>query len=169
MQMFQDVPDHIKYGLKILFVGFNPGLQSGEKGHHYSHPSNRFYKLLHLAGLTPRLYSPFEDYTFLDLGYGLTNIVGRTTKAADEIKKEEYQLGAKLLMLKIEQYKPKVACFVGKRVYQEYSRRQKLEWGEQPKPIVEGVVDYVAPSSSGLVRIPFDEQVEIYRGLQKYI
>ncbi|PKM81607.1 MAG: hypothetical protein CVU89_08930 [Firmicutes bacterium HGW-Firmicutes-14] len=37
------LPDIINSGLKILFIGYNPGLRSAEKGHHYAGRSNRFW------------------------------------------------------------------------------------------------------------------------------
>ncbi|PLT30602.1 mismatch-specific DNA-glycosylase [Peribacillus deserti] len=154
--------DHIKEGLKILFVGFNPSIRSGETGHHYANPNNRFWKILHKSGLTNRIYSTFEDYTLLEIGYGFTNIVSRPTKAADEITKEEYRAGREELISKIKHYKPKFVCFVGKGVYQEYSKRKEVSWGFQELSMVPGVTDFVAPSSSGLVRMKIEEIVRIY-------
>lgn len=43
----QPVPDYIEPGLKILFVGFNPSLRSGEVGHHFASPNNRFWRIIH--------------------------------------------------------------------------------------------------------------------------
>jgi len=83
------ISDHLKEDLTILFVGFNPSIRSGELGHHYANPNNRFWKILFEAGLTPRKYEAAEDAKLLEIGYGFTNIVERPTKAADEITKEE--------------------------------------------------------------------------------
>ena len=159
------IPDHIQPSLKILFVGFNPSLRSSETGHHYANPNNRFYRILFQAGLTPRLYRPEEDTTLMQLGYGFTNIVARPTKEAADITKEEYEQGRTELRKKIEINKPHAVCFVGKGVYEQYSLRKNIPWGVQENPVVEGVVEFVAPSSSGLVRMPMSEVVEIYRGL----
>jgi len=163
------IDDHLSEDLKILFVGFNPSLRSGEVGHHYANPNNRFWKILFEAGLTPRKYEAIEDAKLLDLGYGFTNIVERPTKAADEITTEEYREGRQILNRKIEQYRPKVVCFVGKGVYQEYSGKKSAPWGKQTEQIVPGVIDFVAPSSSGLVRMKITEIVDIYRQLLKLI
>lgn len=92
--------DHIQPNLDILFVGFNPSIRSGETGHHFANPTNRFWTILHKAGLTDRKYHPEEDHSLLQLGYGLTNIVERATKAADEITKEEYAEGREILKKK---------------------------------------------------------------------
>jgi double-stranded uracil-DNA glycosylase len=167
--MLKPVNDHIKEGLKILFVGFNPSIRSSETGHHFANPNNRFWKILHEAGLTPRKFEPAEDAKLLELGMGLTNIVARPTKAADEITKDEYKEGKNLLRKKIEKFKPQVVCFVGKGVYQEYSGSKNVPWGRQREAIVPGTIDFVAPSSSGLVRMRVEEIVEIYKGLCEFI
>jgi len=163
------VLDHLRSGLKIVFVGFNPSLRSAEVGHHYANPSNRFWTILHKAGLTPRKYSPYEDYLLLELGYGFTNIVQRPTRTAAEITRDEYQKGRQELKEKINYYRPQTVCFVGKGVYQEYSGRHQISWGLQAHSIIEGTWDFVAPSSSGLVRMPLDEVVAIYRQLAKLV
>lgn len=165
----QPINDHLKKGLKILFVGFNPSVRSSETGYHYANPTNRFWKILFQAGLTPRKYSPAENSQLLALGFGLTNIVARPTKAAAEISKEEYAEGAALLAERIRKYQPQAVCFVGKGVYQEFSKRRKVDWGIQPVPVIPGTVEFVAPSSSGLVRMKLDEIVEIYKGLRKFV
>ena len=167
--MLKLVNDHIKENLKILFVGFNPSIRSSETGHHFANPNNRFWRILHDAGLTTRKFDAAEDAMLLDLGMGITNIVARPTKAADEITKEEYKEGKEILRNKIEQLKPRVVCFVGKGVYQEYSGMKNVPWGRQEKPVVPGTIDFVAPSSSGLVRMKVDEIVGIYKKLEEII
>ncbi len=161
----QGIGDHLQKGLDIVFIGFNPSIRSGETGHHYANPNNRFWKILFESGLTPRKYEAAEDAGLLDIGYGLTNIVSRPTKAADEITKEEYKQGREELKSKIGFYNPKIACFVGKGVYQEYSGRKNIGWGRQEESMVPGTIDFVAPSSSGLVRMKLAEIVAIYSEL----
>ncbi|WP_316569987.1 G/U mismatch-specific DNA glycosylase [Neobacillus sp. YIM B06451] len=157
--------DHLKENLDILFVGFNPSLVSGETGHHFANPNNRFWKILYRASITPRLYKPEEDWLLPEIGLGLTNIVERPTRAADEITKEEYSQGRVALNEKIKAYRPLIVCYVGKGVYQQFSRKKEIPWGMQPEPVVTGTTDFVAPSSSGLVRMRMEEIVEIYKEL----
>ncbi|WP_046175332.1 mismatch-specific DNA-glycosylase [Domibacillus indicus] len=163
------INDHLKENLDILFVGFNPSVRSGETGHHFANPNNRFWKILFEAGLTPRKFRAAEDSQLPGLGYGLTNIVARPTKTADEITKEEYREGRVLLKRKIEHYRPKIVCFVGKGVYQEYSGRKQVPWGPQPDSVVPGTLDFVAPSSSGLVRMKMEEIIHIYKQLLPFV
>lgn len=160
------VQDHLREGLSILFVGFNPSIRSSETGHHYANPTNRFWNVLFESGLTSRKFLPSEgDEVFLN-GFGFTNIVPRPTRSADEITKEEYLEGKKVLKEKINHYKPKIVCFVGKGVYLKYTGKRQANWGLQSDQTVSGVLDFVAPSTSGLVRMKTKEMVEIYQELK---
>lgn len=158
--------DKLQKDLNIMFIGFNPSLVSGEVGHNYANKHNRFWKILFEAGLTERIYRPEEDGDLLQKGYGFTNIVARPTRAADEITQEEYREGREILKQKIAFYKPRVAFFVGKGVYLQYSKYKKADWGKQQKSMVEGVIDFVAPSSSGLVRMKIEDIVAIYKDVK---
>jgi double-stranded uracil-DNA glycosylase len=163
------ISDHLRENLEVIFVGFNPSIRSSETGHHYANPNNRFWKILFEAGITPRKFESREDYKLLDLGYGMTNIVSRPTKAADEITKEEYKQGKQELKQKIEKYRPKIVCYVGKGVYQQYSGKKDIPWGKQNESVVTGTFDFVAPSSSGLVRMKMDDVVRIYKDIPDLI
>jgi TDG/mug DNA glycosylase family protein len=163
----QPIPDHLILNLDILFVGYNPSIRSGETGHHYANPNNRFWTILYKSGLTSRKYKPQEDAQLLDLGYGFTNIVARPTKTAAEITKDEYVEGKQILKEKIKYFTPKIVCFVGKGVYQEYSNQRNVAWGVQLQSVIPGVVEFVAPSSSGLVRMRIEDVVAIFRQLKE--
>ncbi|MCL6454500.1 MAG: mismatch-specific DNA-glycosylase [Alicyclobacillus sp.] len=161
------ITERLRPGMRVLFIGFNPSLTSYARGFNYAGRNNRFYRVLYLSGLTDRLYQPEESPQLLDAyGYGFTNIVSRPTQRADEITRAEYAEGRPILRSKLELYRPKVACYVGKGVYAEFSRRrQGVPWGFQAEPQVAGVQDFVAPSTSGLVRMTLQEQVALYRPL----
>ncbi|MCM3174357.1 mismatch-specific DNA-glycosylase [Paenibacillus sp. MER 99-2] len=163
------IPDHLEPGLSILFIGFNPSITSGETGHHYAYKGNRFWRILERSGLTPRLYQTEEDGELLKLGYGFTNIVARPTRGVEDITREEYAEGREILKQKLEKYRPDIACFVGKGVYTQYSKRTKVGWGFQDDPVVPEIHEFVAPSSSGLVRMSMDEIVAIYTQLSDFI
>ncbi|WP_047152776.1 G/U mismatch-specific DNA glycosylase [Aneurinibacillus tyrosinisolvens] len=163
------IPDHIQENLDLLFVGYNPSLRSSKVGHHYANPNNRFWTILYRSGLTPRKYQSEEGDQLLEYGYGFTNIVARPTRTAAEITKEEYREGREILRKKIARYLPKVVCFVGKDVYQEYSGRRKADWGVQAESVVKNVIEFVAPSSSGLVRMKLEDVVAIYRELKELL
>lgn len=154
-------------GLRVLFVGYNPSLTSFERGFNYAGKSNRFYRILFDSGLTDELHPPEESPMFVErYRYGFTNIVARPTKRADELTKEDYQAGRLILLDKLQQYRPDIACYVGKGVYTAFARAKgPVQWGPQPNSQVPGVRDFVAPSSSGLVRMKLAEQVAVYAEL----
>ena len=161
-----ELPDILVQNMKILFVGFNPGLRSGSIGHHYAGHSNRFWKLLADAQLTPRRYRPEEDSELAGLGFGLTNIVARVTKTAAEISPEEYEIGRRRLKALIGLYNPKIVAFNGIGVYSQYAERRKVVAGVQENPVILGVIDFVLPSPSGLVRLSYPEMVDLYKKLK---
>lgn len=160
------VEDSIQSGLLILFIGFNPSPASSDAGHPYAHRSNRFYRILHDAGLTPVLHVPADHRDMLSLyGYGFTNIVARTTKRADELTAQEYAAGREMVLAKLTRFTPQMACFVGKGVYRPYSLRNNFSYGFQLVPVVRGISEFVGPATSGLVRMPISEQTRIYASL----
>jgi TDG/mug DNA glycosylase family protein len=168
------IPNLVNHDLKILFVGINPGTRSAAVGHHFAGRSNRFWKFLYESGLTPMKLAGELDYRMLELGYGITNLVHRSTATAAELNREEMKEGAKNLLLFILEYRPKVAAFLGKDIYRYYARGagkelMEFQWGLQPGETVPGVIDFVLPNPSGLNRIPIPNQLEIYRMLKQAI
>src|SRR5947208_16814408 len=91
------VDDLIAPDLKVLFCGINPGLYSGATGLHFARPGNRFWKVLHLSCFTPRQLDPSEERELLGYGLGITCFVSRTTARADELLKDEFVAGGRLL------------------------------------------------------------------------
>ncbi len=143
------VPDLILPGLKVLFSGINPSLYSAAVGHHFARPGNRFWPALHAAGFTPRLFSPVEGPILLDLGYGITNIVDRSTASADALSAQEFVEGGRRLEEKILRYSPKIVAFLGITAYRSAFSRPSASIGLQPESIA-GSILWVLPNPSGL-------------------
>ena len=126
------VSDLIAPNLKVLFCGINPGLYTAAIGHHFGRPGNRFWPALFAAGFTPRLFSPFEERELLPLGYGITNVVPRTTAAADELSNDEIRAGGKQLVAKVKRYTPQVLAILGVGAYRvafDRPNRQRQQIG----------------------------------------
>src|ERR1041384_2176705 len=87
------VPDLVAKNLIVLFAGINPGLYTAAIGRHFGRPGNRFWPALYDGGFTPRLFSPFESDSLLDLKFGITNVVARATARADELTNDELRAG----------------------------------------------------------------------------
>jgi len=143
------LPDHLRTGLDILLCGINPGLYSAAIGHHFGRPGNRFWKALYAAGLTPRLFSPFEDAELLTLGIGITNIVPRATSRADELARAELIAGAAALRRKVLRSRPRFLAVVGYSAYRIAFGRPKAQGGLQDETIGSTRV-WLLPNTSGL-------------------
>src|SRR6201991_3955347 len=89
------LPDVIAPNLRVLFCGINPGLYTAAVGHHFARPGNRFWPALFASGFTDKLLSPFDEHELLKSGYGITNVVRRTTATADLLRREEIVAGGK--------------------------------------------------------------------------
>jgi TDG/mug DNA glycosylase family protein len=143
------VADVIAPGLRVLFCGINPGLYTAAVGHHFARPGNRFWPALFAAGFTDRLVSPFDERELLNSGYGITNVVMRTTATADQLAPEELHAGGKRLTAKVRRYKPAYLAVLGVGAYRAAWNKPKAVVGRQEETIGETVV-WVLPNPSGL-------------------
>jgi len=143
------VADVIAPGLKLLFVGINPGLYTAAVGHHFARPGNRFWPTLYRAGFTPRLLDPAEERLLLDWGYGITNLVMRASATAAELSREELRQGGALLLEKVERYRPRAVAVLGVGAYRTAFERPKAALGRQPEDLGPALV-WVLPNPSGL-------------------
>ena len=111
------LPDYLQPGLRILFVGINPGLKSAAVGHHFAGPSNRFWKLLYESGLINIRLTYQEDYRLPEWGLGLTNIIGRESAGIDALDSAEYRAGLDVLEQKIIRYRPRTIALLGVTIF----------------------------------------------------
>jgi len=143
------IPDVIAPGLTVLFCGTNPGLYSAAIGRHYGRPGNRFWPTLHAAGFTLRLFDPSEERELLGLGYGITDVVRRSSAAAGELARAEIVAGGKQLRGKVEKYAPRFLAVLGIGIYRVAFGKPKAEIGLQLERIGDTRV-WVLPNPSGL-------------------
>jgi TDG/mug DNA glycosylase family protein len=159
------IRDVIAPGLKVLFVGINPGLYSAATGHHFARPGNRFWPALHAAGFTPRLLHASEQRQLLKGGYGITNLVNRATAAADELEPGEFVAGRKRLAAKVQRYRPKTLAFLGVGAYCHAFSLRKAKIGRQ-RQTFEGAEVWVLPNPSGLnANYQLPALVKLFRSL----
>ena len=143
------MPDVIAPGLEVLFCGINPGLYSGLAGHHFARPGNRFWPALFASGFTNRLLRPQEEHELLKQGYGITNLVERTTLASAELTREELQAGEVILRRKVNRYLPRVVAILGVSAYRIAFDCPKAKVGPQVESMA-GAMVWVLPNPSGL-------------------
>src|SRR5438128_2960505 len=105
--------DRVRPGIRVLFVGINPGIRSAAIGHHFAGYSNRFWKLLVESRLVPEPIDTRDDVRLPEWGFGMTNLVARATPGIDTLRAEEYEAGARILRRKVRRLKPAIVAFVG--------------------------------------------------------
>jgi TDG/mug DNA glycosylase family protein len=163
------IPDLVAPGLKVLFVGINPGLWSGATGRHFGNPGNRLWRVLHEAGFTPRRLLPSDADELLALGYGITNLVARTTATAAEIGDDEIRAGVLPLVEKVGRLQPREVAFLGLSAYRVGFGRPKAAVGPQPEPLA-GARVWLLPNTSGLnAHYQVPDLVRLYRALREAV
>src|SRR6185295_14984272 len=162
--------DRIRPGVRVLFVGINPGIRSAEIGHHFAGYSNRFWKLLHESGLVPEPIGTEDDDRLPEWGFGITNLVGRATPGIDTLRPAEFDAGARALRRKVRRWKPEVVAFIGVTVFRAvYRTPAPFSVGLQPDPF-EGARVFVLPNPSGRnANFTYAEMLDAYRALAAYL
>jgi TDG/mug DNA glycosylase family protein len=142
--------DRIRPGVRVLFVGINPGVRSSLTGHHFAGFSNRFWKLLYESRLVPEPIGYQDDDRLPDWGYGITNIVARPTPGIDTLRPEEYVAGRATLRRKVARYRPLVVAMVGVTVFRAMfpDRKGPVTLGVQTEALGASQV-FVLPNPSG--------------------
>jgi len=112
----------------------------------FANPRNDFWRLLHAAGFTPRVFEPDEQFELLRLGIGLTNAARRTTRGSGDLRAADYEGARDRLETVARELRPSVIAFVGKAAYRG-TFRERPEHGLQERTL-EGTRLYVLPSTS---------------------
>jgi TDG/mug DNA glycosylase family protein len=148
------VPDLVGPGLKLLFVGINPGLWTAATQTHFAHPGNRFYPALRLAGIVDRDLDRGRPMTeedrayFVERGIGITNLVNRATARAGELTPAELRAGRTRLEEFVAAHQPEVVAIAGVTAYRVAFADPKAKEGEQE--LLAGARMWVVPNPSGL-------------------
>ena len=145
--MHRRLPDYLGAGLKVVFVGFNPGERSARIGHYYAGRGNQFWNFLYESGLIPERLRPEDDRRVLEFSVGLTDVVKRWSKSSSELRADDYRQGVPQLAAKLRKYAPRVVAFNGKVAFENFRRRPaRLGW---QRAHLEGARVFVLPSTSG--------------------
>jgi TDG/mug DNA glycosylase family protein len=161
------VPDVLARDLRCVFCGINPGSVSAAAAAHFANQRNDFWRLLHDAGFTPRLYTPAEQFELLGLGYGITNAAYRTTRGSGDLRRADFDR-SRLEHLALE-LRPNAIAFVGKEAYRGLFN-ERVELGAQLRTVAEGVGLFVLPSTSPAnAAVPYAERLHWFRALREWI
>ena len=143
------LPDVISTSLSVVFCGINPGMRSAAAGLHFANRSNRFWRVLHLAGFTARQLEPEQAPLLLDYGCGLTSAVARPTVSATHLRRADYVAALPSFERKIAKYTPRYLAFLGKPAVSVFLNQRNISWGLQSTGLAGSAV-WVLPNPSGL-------------------
>jgi TDG/mug DNA glycosylase family protein len=168
--------DRIAPGVRVLFVGINPGVRSAQTGHHFAGHSNRFWKLLFESRLVTQPITWQDDVRLPEFGFGITNLVARPSPGIDDLKPAEYVAGWKALERKIRRYRPEVVALVGVTLYRAIlplagSGRAppRVPLGAQSLRL-HGARVFVLPNPSGRnANFTYAEMLAAFRGLRRVL
>ena len=159
------VPDVLAPGLTCVFCGINPGRVSAAAAAHFANPRNDFWRLLHDAGFTPRLYDPQEQFALLELGIGVTNAAYRTTPGSGDLRRGDFDRAE--FEARIDAVDPHVVAFVGKEAYRGlFGERPEL--GAQLRTIGRTGLFVLPSTSPANAAVPYDERLRWFRALSEW-
>jgi TDG/mug DNA glycosylase family protein len=149
------VDDLIGPGLRLLFVGINPGLWTAAVNAHFARPGNRFWPALQLAGITPYRIDASagllrrDRELLLSAGVGISNLVPFATARADELTDVQLRASVSSLTTLVRTSRPKVVAILGLTAYRQAFADRKAGPGRQ-QATVAGTELWVLPNPSGL-------------------
>ncbi len=140
------LPDTVGPAMTMLVCGLNPSIYSAEVGIGFGRPGNRFWP----AAIEANLVSQDRDprHALLNHGIGMTDMVKRATRRADELSTTEYRDGLARVERMVAWLQPRVVCFVGLAGWRAVVDRKAVA-GLQAETIGDRPV-YLMPSTSGL-------------------
>lgn len=154
MTELEPLPDLLRPGLDLVFVGINSGEQSAQRGHYYSHPNNEFWRWLSASDLVGSTVSPEDDRDLPErFNIGLTNVAKRVEADSTNVSRAELRAAAPDLERRIADNSPRAVCFNGKNAFEAVFPRDWTPgaWGRQDVRLA-GADVWVIPSSSGTAR-----------------
>jgi|1186.fasta_scaffold122027_1 TDG/mug DNA glycosylase family protein len=159
-----DVPDVLAPDLRIVFVGINPGRVSAAARAHFANPRNDFWRLLHAARLTSRLFEPAEQFSLLEEGIGVTNAAYRTTPGSGDLRRADFAGSAERLDRIAHELGPGWLAFVGKEAYRgAFGARPQL--GLQEATLGETKLFVLPSTSPANAAVPWRERLRWFHEL----
>ena len=158
------LPDVLAPNLRVVFCGINPGRVSAAARAHFANPRNDFWRLLHAAGFTSRLYAPAEQLEVLAEGIGITNAALRTTAGSGDLRSADFADAAARLDGIANELRPRWIGFVGKEAYRG-AFRERTSLGVQTRTLAETRLFVLPSTSPANAAVPWDERLRWFRAL----
>jgi len=144
--------------LTVVFCGTAAGRRSAELGLYYAHPQNKFWRVLHATGLTPRLFEPQEYRELLKLGIGATDIAKHASGMDHQLPKGALGRAAlDDLRARIGEARPRILAFTSLAGSRKFLGPRVVH-GEQAETIGDTTI-WVLPSPSPAAQNAWNEQV----------
>lgn len=139
--------DTVNHGMRLLVVGLNPSIMSAERQIGFVRPGNRFWPAALQAGIVTRDRDPAHALAHDQVG--MTNLVARATRRADELSPSEFRDGLQRLDDLCAKFQPETVCVVGITGWRHGTGDKTVSLGWQPRRLG-GRPVYVMPNPSGL-------------------
>jgi TDG/mug DNA glycosylase family protein len=162
------VPDVLAADLDVVLVGINPGRASAAAHAHFANPRNDFWRLLHAAGLTPRLLEPAEQFDLAKYGLGVTNAAYRTTPGSGDLRRADFAGSANRLEEIARDLRPRWLAFVGKEAYRGVFN-ERPELGVQSRRLGTTRLFVLPSTSPANAAVPWDERLRWFRALREVV
>lgn len=158
---FRTLPDYLRPGLDLVFVGINPGLYSVHRRHYFARSANRFWPAFSASKLSEPVRRSLgadilraeHDTELPRFGIGFTDVVKRPTANAADLKARDFEKWVPRLVQRLLRCPPRVACFHGLTAFRPFltialRRADRLPMlGPQPE-VVGATRLYVVPNPS---------------------
>ncbi|KAI5952451.1 thp1 [Candida jiufengensis] len=147
-----DLAPSLASNLIVLFIGYNPGVQSSIDQHHFAHHSNLFWKLFRQSKLlekvvdviqeknkdphieNPNLEKLLEngctaenDNELVNYKIGFSDLVLRCTRKADELASDEKYNNIKRLITEIQETEAQNVVLIGKGIWETIIKYYSVE------------------------------------------
>ena len=135
---------------------------------HFANPRNDFWRLLHAAGFTPRVYEPSEQFELLKLGLGATNAAYRTTPGSGDLRRADFAGSAERLERIAVELRPGAIGFVGKEAYRgAFGERPEL--GLQELRVAETALFVLPSTSPANAAVPWSERLRWFQAFRDFL
>lgn len=143
---YSDLQPSLSFYLTVLFIGFNPGLQSSSSQHHYAHFTNSFWKLFNKSNLLQSVVHKdnipsdefiicahtnglnfSHDYDLVKYNIGFTDLVLKCTRSAQELSSKEKLHNVPRLIEEINSSNSKFIVIIGKGIWESIVKHLSKE------------------------------------------
>lgn len=127
------VPDMLQPGLDLVLCGTALGAASYKARAYYAHPQNKFWDIIHRAGLVPERLQPADYALLLNHKIGLTDLCKTVSGNDDELPRDAIDPDA--LRKKILKYQPRFLAFSSLTGCRWFLKKAKATYGLQPETV----------------------------------